>query len=87
MSEAMKNNWQTKKLGVMKKVWLVQWNFCGGNESKRLKQCGITKKIVDIISIRKTFEQIIDIAKDIYRRDRLSYSEKVSLANYSKGKK
>ncbi|MBU4338404.1 hypothetical protein KKD57_02485 [Patescibacteria group bacterium] len=83
----MKTNWQTKKLGVMKKAWLVQWNFYAKNENKRLKQCGITKKIVDIISIRKTFEQVIDIAKDIYRRERLSYSEKVFLANYSKGKK
>lgn len=78
--------WQTKKLGEMKKAWLAQWNFYAENEDERLLQCGIKNKIADVISVRRTFEQVKDIAKDIYRRERSPFSEKVYLANYSKGK-
>lgn len=83
----MKTNWSTKKLGEMKKAWLVQWGWHAPNEDECLKRSGIEEKIVDVISIRKDFEKIIEIAKDIYMREMFSFSEKVSLLNYSNCKK
>lgn len=81
-------NWPTKKLGAMKKAWLVQWGCHTQNEDECLKQSGIDKKVIDIISVRKDFDkQIIEIAKDIYKREMLSFSEKISLSNYSNGEK
>lgn len=78
----------TKKLGEMKKAWLVRWGCHAQNEDECLKRSGIQEKIVDVISIRKDFDrQIIEIAKDIYGREMLSFSEKVSLSNYSNGEK
>lgn len=80
--------WPTKKLGEMKKAWLVQWGCHAQNEDECLKRSGIKEKIVDVISIRKDFDkQIVDIAKDIYKREMLSFSEKISLSNYSNGEK
>lgn len=71
----------------MKKAWLVRWVFHDTNEDKCLKQFGITEKIVDVISVRKDFDRIIDIAKDIYTHNMLSFSEKVYLVNYLNGEK
>lgn len=72
----------------MKKAWLVQWGFHAQNEDECLKRLEIEEKIVDVISIRRDFDkQIIEIAKDIYGREMLSFSEKVSLSNYSNGEK
>ncbi|MBL7155069.1 MAG: hypothetical protein ISS88_01000 [Candidatus Portnoybacteria bacterium] len=77
----------TKKLAGMKIAWLVQWGCHTQNENKCLKRSGIKKKIVDVISIRKDFKDIIEMAKDIYKREILSFSEKVYLSNYSLGGK
>lgn len=71
----------------MKKVWLIQWACYGQNEDECLKRAEIKEKIVDVINVRKTFEQVMDIAKDIYRRAQLSLPEKIFLENYSNGKK
>ena len=61
----MKTTWPTKKLGEMKKAWLVRWGCHAQNEDECLKRLGIEEKIVDVISIRKDFDkQIVDIAKD-----------------------
>lgn len=84
----MNTNWPTKKLGEMKKAWIVQWGYYAQNEEECLRRLGIKKKIVDVISIRRCFDkQIIEIAKDIYKREILSFSEKIYLSNYSKGEK
>jgi len=84
----MKPNWSTKKLGEMKTAWLVQWGCYSQDEDKCLKQSGIKQKIVDVISARKDFDKhIVEIAKDIYKREMFSFSEKVYISNYSKGKK
>ena len=84
----MKTNLQTKKLGEMKKAWLVRWGCYSQNKDECLKRSGIEEKIVDVISIRKDFDkQIIEMAKDIYRREMLSFSEKIYLSNYSNGEK
>ena len=84
----MENQYLTKKLGTMKKAWLVQWGFHAQNEDECLKRSGIKNKVIDIISIRKDFDkQIIKIAKDIYKRKMLSFSEKIYLENYSMGEK
>ena len=84
----MQNNWPTKKLGEMKIAWLVQWGCHGQDEDECLKQSGISKKVIDIISARKDFDkQIVEIAKDIYKRERLSFGEKIFLSNYSLGEK
>ena len=78
----------TKKLGEMKKVWLVQWGCHAQNEDECLKRSGIKEKIVDVISMRKEFDKhIVEIAKDIYKREMLSFSEKIYLSNYSVGEK
>lgn len=79
--------YSTKKLGGMKKAWLVRWGCYGQNENRCLRRVGIKEKIVDVISVRKTFKQIMDIAKEIYCREQLSISEKIFLENYSNGKK
>jgi len=80
--------WPIKKLGEMKIAWLVQWGCYGQDEDECLRQSGISEKIIDIISARKDFDkQIIEIAKDIYKRERLSFAEKIFLSNYSLGEK
>jgi len=72
---------------MMKKAWLVQWGFYAPNEEECLKRFGIREKVIDVISARKKFDkQIVEMAKDIYKREALSFSEKVFLSNYSKGK-
>ena len=71
----------------MKKVWLVRWGFHDQNEDECLKRLGIKEKVVDVISVRKSFSYITEIAKDIYKRERLSFSEKISLSNYSNSEK
>lgn len=84
----MKFNCPTKKLGELKKAWLVLWGCHTQNEDECLGRSGIDEKVIDIISVRKVFDkQIIEIAKDIYKREMLSFSEKVLLSNYSKGEK
>lgn len=76
------------KLGGMKIAWLVQWGFYAQNEHECLRRIGINEKIVDVMSARKDFDrQIIEIAKDVYRRKLLSFSEKIYLSNYSLGEK
>jgi len=84
----MKTNWQIKKLVKMKVAWLIQWR-CNSlnNEENCLKQLGIKQKIVDVVSGRKNLEHIIEIAKDIYKREMLSFSEKVYLSKSRKRKK
>lgn len=77
----------TKKIVGMKKAWLVRWGCYGQNEKECLKRAGIKEKIVDVISVRKTFTQVMDTAKEIYCRAQLSLSEKIFLENYSNGKK
>ncbi len=77
--------WPTKKLEEIKKAWLVQWGYCGQNEDECLKQAGIEEMIVDVIGVRKSFEDIVEIAKNIYQCKMLSLSEKVFLSNYLKG--
>lgn len=72
----------------MKMAWLVQWGYHSQNEDECLKRSGVEEKIIDVISIRKDFDKhIVEIAKDIYKREMLSFSEKVYLSNYSKGEK
>ncbi len=83
----MSNN-QTKKLGETKKAWLVRWGCYDQNEDECLKRSGINEKVVDVICVRKDFDKyIVEIAKDIYKREMLSFSEKISLSNYSNGEK
>jgi hypothetical protein len=82
----MKNNWPIKKLDEMKKAWIVHWGFHSQDENKSLKKIGIENKIIDIISVRKKFDEIVDIAKEIYMREMLSISEKIYIANYNRGK-
>lgn len=68
----------------MKKAWLVRWGCYAQNEDECLKQLVIGAKIIDIINIRKDFDKhIIEMAKDIYKREILSFSEKFYLSNYS----
>jgi len=83
----MNSNELTKKLGEMKKAWLVQWRCYAQNEDECLKKMGIEKKVVDIISVRKSFEEIVETAKEIYLRKILSFSEKIYFSNYKKGRK
>lgn len=53
-----------------------------------MKRSGIKKKIVDVISVRKDFDRhIIEMAKDIYKCEMLSFSEKIYLSDYAKGEK
>lgn len=80
--------WPTKKLGTMKKAWLVQWGCHAQNEDECLKRSGIKEKIVDVISVRKDFDKYIaEIARDIYKGEMLSFSEKIHLSDYTKGEK
>jgi hypothetical protein len=69
----------------MNTAWLVQWGFHAQNEDESLKRYGINKRVVDIISVRKSFEDIAELAKDIYGQQIFWLSEKVYFANYSKG--
>jgi len=71
----------------MKIAWLVQWGYHRQDESECLKRSDIDEKIVDIISVRKDFDKIVEIAKDFYKRKILSFSEKIYLENYSLGEK
>ena len=59
------SNWPTKKLGEMKKAWLVQWDSYAQNKDEYLQRFGINKKVIDIISVRKDFDKILEIAKNI----------------------
>ncbi len=72
----MKNIRQNKKLGEMKTAWLVQWGCHDQNK----------EKVIDVISARNDFDKVVEIAKDIYRKERLSLSEKVYLAGYKNGR-
>lgn len=80
----MKNNSQNKTK-CLKSAWLIQWECHGQNENKCLKQFGIKEKIVDILSTRKDFDKVVEIAKDIYRKERASLSEKIYFAAYKNG--
>lgn len=77
----------TKKLGAIQRAWLVRWNFHGNNEIKHLRELGIKNKIVNILSNRKTFEQIMEIVQAYYCSQILSFSEKIYLEHYTEGKK
>ena len=78
----------TKKLGEMKMAWLVRWGCHSQDEDECLRRSEIKQKIVDVISVRKDFDKhIVEIARDIYKQKMLSFSEKVSLSNYSNGEK
>ncbi|MDD2646962.1 MAG: hypothetical protein PHV78_03395 [Patescibacteria group bacterium] len=76
-----------KKLGEIKIAWLVLWTCSGQNEDECLRKVGIYEKVADIISARKDFDQIIEIAKDIYKQKMLSFSKRIYLSNYSLGNK
>ncbi len=71
----------------MKRAWLIRWHFCAPSEEEQLKKIGIDNKIIDVVNTRKTFDQVIDMVKDIYRQTLLSLSEKIFLEHYSEGKK
>jgi len=83
----MGKQYSTRKIGIMKKAWLVQWGCHGQNEDECLKQSGISEKIIDVITARKDFDKIVEVAKDIYKSERLSFSEKIFLSNYLLGEK
>ena len=78
---------QKTKLGKMKRAWLIQWEFHVHDEVKALQNIGIQNKIIDLVNVRKTFEQIISMTKDIYCRSQLSLSERVFLEHYSEGRR
>jgi len=67
--KAEKQNRET--MGI---AWLVRWVHSNNK-----------KEIVNVISGRKKIEDIIDIAKDIYIRERLYFSEKMYLSHYLLG--
>ena len=77
---------EKEELETMKQAWLVRWGFHAEKEDECLKRAGIDDKIVDVLSVRKNFSDIIEIAKDIYKRKMFSFSQKAYLSNYSRGK-
>lgn len=81
-----KTNWQTKKLGEMKKAWIIRWNFHSRDKKEQLIKQGIYKEIVDILSKRKTFDQILNIVKNYYILEMSDFFEKIFLEHYTKGK-
>ncbi|WKZ24585.1 MAG: hypothetical protein QY321_03130 [Patescibacteria group bacterium] len=79
----MKANCQTKKLEEMSVAWLVQWGFHAEDEDEQLKRLGIKRRVIDVISVRKKFKDIIEIAKNIYKMEVCSFSEKIFLSHYN----
>jgi hypothetical protein len=73
------------KIYEMNKAWLVMWHVHGRNEKDFLEQLGIKQKIIDIISVRRRFEDMIETAQDIYKQYTFSVGEKMYLAHYTKG--
>jgi hypothetical protein len=71
----------------LNKAWLVKWGFHSADEDVKLRECGITNKIVDFFNTRKQFEEIIVYVKNIYRNRLLSLGEKLYLSHYTFGKK
>ncbi len=66
-------------------VWLVQWTFMSEKEDEDLRKFGINEKIVDVVSVRRSFDDIINMARDIYARNQATFSEKVDFAHYVNG--
>jgi hypothetical protein len=42
-------------------------------------------KLTDILTARKTFEEVVEYAKDLYRATRMSFVEKALIAHYNSG--
>ena len=78
---------ENARVPQMKTAWLARWIWHGSDEEKRLRELNIPSTIADIISARKNFDAIVDIAKDLYMRQMLSISERFYYADYTKGKK
>ena len=74
-------------LDSLNQAWLVSWGFHGPAENQKLKEYGINRKVVDIVSVRKKLGNLIDIGQDIYRQTLLYPAEKIFLAHYNKGEK
>ncbi|MBA4336888.1 hypothetical protein C0416_03920 [bacterium] len=82
-----KNNKKLKEIIKLKKAWLVFWQFHGQEEKKLLMRHGINKKYLNILSVRKDFDYIIQYAEDLYQLFLMSFSEKACFANYKNGYK
>lgn len=81
-----------ENIDYIKQAWLVLWDFHSNNSDQYLERelsyRGIKNKVVDILSVRKSYDKdIIEIAKDIYRQTILYPSEKIPLADYNNGSK
>lgn len=69
-------------------AWVVRWGFHvanNENEDAELRKHNIHRKIVDILSVRKKFDEIVGLAQYIYCQTLLSPSEKACFASYNKG--
>lgn len=71
----------------LKKAWLIRWGFHGANEDESLRRVGIENKIIDILNSRKTFDDVLEYTKNLYRVYELSLQEKIYLEHYTFGKK
>jgi hypothetical protein len=81
------NNKKINNLIKLNKAWLVFWHAHAQKEKEFLKQNGINRKYLNILSARKEFTYIIEYAENIYQLFMMSFSEKADLANYNKGNK
>jgi hypothetical protein len=41
--------------------------------------------LIDILSARKTFDDVLEYAKELYRATRMNFTEKALLAHYNSG--
>jgi len=73
-----------KKVG---KAWIVFWQVHAREEKGFLVQLGISKKYLNILSVRKDFNYVVEYAKDIYQLFLMSFLEKAHFASYNKGER
>ena len=71
----------------MKSAWLVRWATHAVDEEAIFQRHGIKSKIIDVLSSRKTFEQVMEHVENLYKVFLLSISEKIYLEHYSLGRK
>lgn len=74
-------------MGKYKKVWLVRWVSTGGHGNETIKKYAPHGNPIDILSSHKTFEWIMEYAKDVYKLQTMHIQEKIPLAHYKFGVK
>lgn len=69
----------------LRKAWLIRWSGSGSHVDHLVKRYSPQGAVVDVLSIRESFEDTLEHTKDLYKIFTLSLPEKLPFAHYTKG--